>query len=246
MLMGSQKDVKFIQQQKDRIISTILIVSEIFSLVINMSTIRCLISLDTSRKWKLFHFDVNNAILYGDLQKEVYMRVPEGISYPSNMVCRLRISLYGLRQSSIKRFKIFCCKLLNIRFFLSKYNYSLFIHKFGSDITILVVYVDETIITQSCVPHITSVKQLLHTSFSIEDLGVLQQFFCIEITYFPEGIVMSQKKFTQDLLQNCNFDLSIKAVIPLPYHLKFQADDGDLLSNLELYRSLIGKLIFYD
>lgn len=235
MLMGSQKDVKFIQQQNDRIISTVLIILETFSLVINMSTIRCLISIDTSRKWKLFHFDVNNDILYGDLQKKVYMRVPEGISYPSNMVCRLRISLYGLQQSSRKWFENFCCKLLNMGFFLSKYDYSLFIHKFGSDITILSVYVDETIITQSCVPHITSVKQLLHTSFSIEDLGVLHQFFCIEITYFPEGIVMSQKKFTQDLLQKCNFDLSIKVIIPLPYHLKLQADDGDPLPNPELF-----------
>lgn len=123
-----------------------------------LSTLRCLISLTARRKWKLFQVDVNNAFLHGDLQEEVYMRVSEGINCASNLVCRLRKSLYGLRQSSRKWFEKLYCELLNMDFVQSKQEYSLFIHKFDYDITILVVYVDDIIINGSIVRHIDSVK----------------------------------------------------------------------------------------
>lgn len=56
--------------------------------------------------------------------------------------------------------------------------------------------------------------------------------------------MLSQKKFTKELLELCDFDLSKKAITPLPLHLKLQADDGDLLPDPDLFRSLNGKLNF--
>lgn len=73
---------------------------ETFFPVVKMQIVRCIISLAASKKWHLHQLDVNNTFLHEDLYEEVYMTPPEGYYNPFNKVCRLRKSLYGLKQAS--------------------------------------------------------------------------------------------------------------------------------------------------
>ena len=215
---------------------------ETFSPVVKMSTVRCVIALAACRKWKLFQLDVNNAFLHGDLIEEVYMQVPEGYLNPLNLVCRLRKSVYGLRQSSRRWSYKLATELIAQGFVQSKNDYSLFTYTKGTDITILIVYVDDIVITGSTEEHIAFIKHHLDVTFTIKDLGILHYFLGIEITYVPDGIVLSQKKFSTDLLNTCDFSIPTTTVSPLPLHLKLSLEDGDPFHDPALYRSLVGKL----
>ena len=68
---------------------------EVFSPVVKMTTIRSLIALAAHRGWTISQLDVNNAFLHGNLHKEVYMQVPEGIPNLEHQVCRLQNPYMG-------------------------------------------------------------------------------------------------------------------------------------------------------
>lgn len=80
--------------------------NETFSPVIKFSTVKCIITVVVKRRWPLFQLDVNNTFLHGDLDKEVYMKLPSGLCATSSsessptLVFHLQKSLYGLRQAS--------------------------------------------------------------------------------------------------------------------------------------------------
>ncbi|KAL5706232.1 hypothetical protein ACHQM5_024430 [Ranunculus cassubicifolius] len=136
--------------------------TETFSPVVKHSTIRVVIALAIHHKWPIRQLDVQNAFLHGVLSEEVYMRQPIGFvdpKYPHH-VCRLHKSLYGLKQAPRAWFQRFSDYLEQLGFQESKADYSLFtFHQDGVHI-ILLIYVDDILITGSSVSHIS---QLTHT-----------------------------------------------------------------------------------
>ena len=67
-----------------------------------LSSISTLFAIYAARKWPLFQMDVKNVFLNGELSKEVYIKLPPGYSHPPGFphrVCRLRQTLYGLKQA---------------------------------------------------------------------------------------------------------------------------------------------------
>ena len=86
---------------------------ETFAPVAKMTTVRMVISIAASQGWPLHQMDVKNAFLHGDLKEEIYMVLPPGLSSSSSLdVCKLKRSLYGLKQSPRAWFDKFRSTLL--------------------------------------------------------------------------------------------------------------------------------------
>ena len=69
-----------------------------FAPVVRFDTTLAILSISHSRKYQVHQMDVVT-VLYGDLEEEIYMRVPEDVSAEHGKMWRWRKSLYGLRQS---------------------------------------------------------------------------------------------------------------------------------------------------
>lgn len=96
--------------------------------------------------------DMHNAFLHGDLEEEVYMKLPPGFeSSDPKLVCRLHKSLYGLKQAQAPRsWSVKLVTPLEVYGFLQSYSdYSLFTFTKGTIQLNVFVYVDDLIISGS-------------------------------------------------------------------------------------------------
>ena len=216
-----------------------------FSPVAKLATVRILLSLAAIKGWHLEQLDVNNAFLHGDLHEEVYMTLPPDFpsSNPSK-VCRLHKSLYGLKQASRQWYSKLSSFLITIGYQQSKADHSLYVKVTSSDFTALLVYVDDIVLAGTSTSEISHVKQLLHQSFKIKDLGQLRFFLGFEIARTTDGIFLNQRKYTLELLEDSGLLASKSSSVPFDPTIKLSITEGQPLEDPSIYRRLIGRLIY--
>jgi hypothetical protein len=144
--------------------------------------------------------DVKNAFLNGDLSEEVYMQPPPSLSHPPDKVCRLCRALYGLKQAPRAWFSKFSSTVSRLGFSISSYDFALFLCCTGKGTILLLLYVDDMIITGDDLSGIQELKDFLSQNFEMKDLGHLSYFLGLEITSFDDGFYLTQAKYTSDLL----------------------------------------------
>ena len=101
-----------------------------FSPVAEIASVRLLLSMVAMRSWPIFQLDIKNTFLYGDLAEEVYMEQPLGfvVQGESGLVCKLRCSLYGLKQSPRAWFSQFSSVVQEFGMIRSVEDHSVFYH----------------------------------------------------------------------------------------------------------------------
>ena len=91
--------------------------NETLAPVAKITSVHCFLAVAVARRWELHQMDVNNVFLHGDLEEEVYMKMPPGFSSSGpNKVCRLHKSLYGLCQTPQQWFCQTFLQTMGIRF----------------------------------------------------------------------------------------------------------------------------------
>nr|GEX18597.1 cysteine-rich RLK (receptor-like protein kinase) 8 [Tanacetum cinerariifolium] len=203
-------------------------------------------ALAIHNNWLLEQLDVNNAFLYGDLYEEVYMNVPQGYatSLPPNTVCKLKKSLYGLKQANRQWFTKLTDFLTSLNFQQNYADTSLFTLTQDGHATILLVYVDEILLTGDFPSLLQFIKQQLHNKFSIKDLGAVHYYLGIEFLRNTSGMVISQRKYALELLRHAGVLEEKPTIVPLDPAKQLNDTDGDPFPDPSLYRTIIGKLIY--
>lgn len=216
-----------------------------FAPVAKLVTVRCLIALAASKGWHLHQLDVNNAFLHGDLEEEVYMKIPQGFAKSGDdRVCRLRKSLYGLRQASRNWYTKFTNALLKINFTQSCADHSLFIHRTGDVFVAALIYVDDVLLTGNDLELMQRIKQFLDHQFSIKDLGPLKYFLGIEVARTRDGIVLSQRKYVLDILEDSGMQGARPSLFPIEQHHQLTQPTSKVAPNPASYRRLVGRLLY--
>ncbi|RVW95017.1 Retrovirus-related Pol polyprotein from transposon TNT 1-94 [Vitis vinifera] len=220
---------------------------ETFAPVAKLNTVRVLLSLAANLDWSLHQLDVKNAFLNGDLEEEVYMDIPAGLETTSNFnkVCRLRKSLYGLKQSPRAWFERFTKVVKGYRFVQCQSDHTLFVKHFPErKLAIIIIYVDDIILTGDHEEKIDLLKKLLTKEFEIKDLGNLKYFLGMEIARSKKGIAVSQRKYVLDLLNETGMLGCKPAETPMDTTVKLEESDGSAPVDKGRYQRLVGKLIY--
>lgn len=174
---------------------------ETFTPVVKLTTVRTLFKIAAVKGWKVHQMDVHNAFLHGDLEEEVYMKLPLGFKADDpTKVCKLRKSLYGLKQVPRCWFAKLSTALLQFRFVQSRSDYSLFTFIKGDDSLRVLIYVDDLIISCSKLVMLEKFKKYMSECFKMKDLGKAKYFLGIEVSRGTSGIFLSQRKYALDIV----------------------------------------------
>ena len=220
---------------------------ETFAPVARLSSVMTLITISTARKWPLFQMDVKNVFLNGELSNEVYMKLPPCYSHPTGFphrVCRLRQALYGLKQAPRAWFAKFSSTISQHGFSDSSFYTTLFLRRSYHGITILLLHVDDMIITGDDMQGIQDLKHFLGHKFEMKDLGPLNYFLGLEVSSSANGYYLTQAKYTSDLLSRVNITNSKIVDTPIEYYCRLNSHDGKSLFDVTIYKQLVGSVIY--
>ena len=116
--------------------------------------------------------------------------------------------------------------------------------KVGNHLIILVLYVDDLILTGSDHKLITHVKSHLKQNFEMSDLGHLHYFLGFQVLQTKEGIFISQSKYACDLLRHFRMEDCKPTPSPFQSEVKISATSTSPKVDATLYRQRVGSLLY--
>jgi len=134
-----------------------------------------------SNNWPVHQIDINNAFLYGDLKETVFMLQPPGLESANySLVCKLNKAIYGLKQTPRSWFHKLSATLSSLGFSSTKSDSSLFVKFHKTHTMMVLIYVDDIIITGTSTSNIQALISCLRQHFALKDMYRLHYFLGIE------------------------------------------------------------------
>ena len=219
--------------------------TETFAPVVKYVTLRMVIALAKLFGWPVDQLDVVTAFLYGVMKEEVFILVPEGMEVDGDFDClELLKSIYGLKQASRVWNETFDEYVCSIGFEVSKYDPCLYIKHVDGQCILLLVYVDDVIITGSSATTIEEIKQQLKKRFEMTDSGACKFVLGIElIDNGSSSVTLCQRRYIDDILKRFGMDQCKPVASPVDISLKMTPSTEDNKPVDVPYREAVGALM---
>ncbi|KAA0037683.1 putative mitochondrial protein [Cucumis melo var. makuwa] len=159
-------------------------------------------------------------------------------------VCKLRKPLYGLKQAPRAWYEKIAEFLVESGFTVASADSSLFVKAQDSKVAIILVYMDDLIITGDHIEEVRQIKQNLLVCFEMKELGELKHFLGLEMEYSEKGLFLGQQKYVKDLLQKYGMSDCKPISTQMEVNKKFCTHEGKDLANPTMYYQLVGSLIY--
>uniref|UniRef100_A0A6N2L3B4 Fe2OG dioxygenase domain-containing protein n=1 Tax=Salix viminalis TaxID=40686 RepID=A0A6N2L3B4_SALVM len=178
---------------------------ETFSPVSSKDSFRIIMALVAHFNLELYQMDVKTAFLSGNIDETIYMLQPENFvsGDPKNIVCKLKKSIYGLKQASRQWYFKFHQVIISFGFEMNLVDDCIY-HKFcGSKYIFLVLYVDDILLASSDIGLLHETKKFLAKNFEMKDLGEASFVLGIQIhrDHSRSILGLSQKSYIKKVLK---------------------------------------------
>lgn len=246
--------------------------TDTFAPVVRLDSVRLLMALAVQYGLTVYQLDIVAAYLHGKLKEEIYMQTPdyllEALEHlastdkdpeirlkaskmfkllkTGNKVCLLQKALYGLRQAGREWRDEYDAKLRQMGFEKSLNEPCMYYRVTSTEITVLVVYVDDILYMSNVPQRLVEIKNGLAHYFEVKDLGVARYCLGIEIRQQDGKISLTQSGYCRDLLEK--FKMSESKPMATPADCKAKLPDGIRREKKDQrekpYRQLIGSLMY--
>jgi hypothetical protein len=146
---------------------------ETFSPVVRYASIRTILAIVAHLDLELFHMDVKTTFLNGELDEEIYMDQPIVFvaKGKERKVCKLKRSIYGLKQSSRQWYLRFHQAIISNGFKMIEEDHCVHVKRSKGIFVILSLYVDDILLVRNDKNMIVTTKGWLSSTFEMKDMG---------------------------------------------------------------------------
>ncbi|UYV65815.1 hypothetical protein LAZ67_3005531 [Cordylochernes scorpioides] len=221
--------------------------NEVYTPVSSFETIRLLTAIATEKDWFIDQFDVKSAYLHGTLNETIYMEQPECFKKPGeeNLFCKLKKSIYGLKQSGRCWNKFLNKQLHEIGFQRNPIDPSIYEVELEERRIILSIYVDDIFAISENQAARNKCRELLNSSFEVKYLGPISHMLGVSFKKSEDGsMTLSQSNYIEELLQRFRLQEAKGVSTPLETNLDLRVRKNGNSNERFPYRELIGGLSY--
>ncbi|GJT03238.1 retrovirus-related pol polyprotein from transposon TNT 1-94 [Tanacetum coccineum] len=212
---------------------------ESFAPVARLEAVRIFVAYAAHKSFPIYQMDVKTTFLNGPLKEEVYVAQPNRFIDPDHpdKVYRLRKALYGLKQAPRAWYDELLKFLISKGFTKGIIDPTLFTIKYGKDILLMQIYVDDIIFGSINPKFSKRFEKLMHGRFEMSLMGEMKLFLGLQIHQSLRGIFINQAKYTLEILKKHGMEKGQRKPKLDAYLSGEPVDQTD-------YRSKIGSLMY--
>jgi hypothetical protein len=229
---------------------------EIFAPVAHNTLARMLFSIANACDFEIDLVDICQAFLNAELKEKIYMKPAPGVAeilgIPDTHILWLKHNLYGLKQAPRNWSLTFMRWMIGEENFIkASIDDCLYYKEYekGTEkcFLLLLMYVDDNIIISNNRAGLDSFKQRMHDKFKIVDKGAIEHYLGIQVSRnrSTRELKIFQEGYGNEILTSVGIlkENTLTYDTPLPAGIILEKNTEEPYE-LDLYRSLIGSLIY--